>query len=133
MKHVEEMESRTLLASVPAGFTESTVASGLAGPTAMAVAPDGRVFVAEQGGALRVIKNGQLLARPFATFKVDSAGERGLLGVAFHPNFASNRFVYVYYTVPAQNGQAAFNHVTRVRADAGNLDRAVRGSQREIL
>ncbi len=49
-------------ATVPAGFAETVVATGLANPTAMAFAPDGRLFVAEQGGRLRVIKNGALLA-----------------------------------------------------------------------
>ena len=47
-------------ATLPAGFTETTVASGLASPTAMAFAPDGRLFVCQQGGQLRVIKNGVL-------------------------------------------------------------------------
>jgi glucose/arabinose dehydrogenase len=124
------LEPRTLLTAVPAGFAETTVAANLAGPTAMAFAPDGRLFVAEQSGALRVVKNGTLLARPFATFKVDSAGERGLLGIAFHPKFATNHFLYVYYTVPGANGAAPFNHVTRVTA---NGDAAVKHSQREIL
>jgi glucose/arabinose dehydrogenase len=50
---------------------------------------------------LLVVKSGVLLPTPFHTFTVDSAGERGLLGVAFHPNFASNGFVYVYYTTPS--------------------------------
>ena len=47
-----------------------------------------------------MIKNGALLATPFLTLTVDSTGERGLLGVAFDPNFATNQFVYVYYTAP---------------------------------
>ncbi|HET6862126.1 MAG TPA: PQQ-dependent sugar dehydrogenase, partial [Pyrinomonadaceae bacterium] len=85
-------------ATVPTGFTDSVVASGLSSPTAMAFAPDGRIFVCQQGGALRVIKNGALLATPFLTVTVNSSGERGLLGVAFDPNFASNQLVYVYYT-----------------------------------
>jgi glucose/arabinose dehydrogenase len=85
-------------ATVPNGFAETQVATGLAAPTAMAFAPDGRLFVAEQGGRLRVIKNGTLLGAPFLTLNVNSAGERGLLGVAFDPNFAVNQYVYVYYT-----------------------------------
>src|SRR5262245_43427336 len=86
-------------ATLPSGFTETLVASGLASPTAMAFAPDGRLFVCEQGGKLRVIKNGTLLATPFVTLSsVDSTGERGLLGVAFDPNFASNQYIYIYYT-----------------------------------
>ena len=85
-------------ATLPSGFGEALVASGLSSPTAMAFAPDGRLFVAEQGGRLRVIKNGTLLSQPFVTLSVDSSGERGLLGVAFDPNFATNQYVYVYYT-----------------------------------
>src|SRR5262245_57128818 len=69
-------------ATVPAGFTDALVATGLTNPTAMALAPDGRIFVCEQAGTLRVIKNGALLATPFLTVTVDSSGERGLLGVA---------------------------------------------------
>src|SRR6187455_1218182 len=85
-------------ATVPSGFTDSVVAGGLTNPTAFALAPDGRIFVCEQGGTLRVIKNGALLATPFLTVTVDSSGERGLLGVAFDPNFLSNQLIYVYYT-----------------------------------
>jgi glucose/arabinose dehydrogenase len=54
-------------ASVPPGFTDSLVVAGLTNPTAMALAPDGRIFVCEQGGNLRVFKNGTLLATPFLT------------------------------------------------------------------
>ena len=85
-------------ASLPSGFTEALVATGLSNPTAMAVAPDGRVYVSQQGGALRVVKNGALLATPFVILTVDSSGERGLLGVAFDPDFTTNNFVYLYYT-----------------------------------
>jgi glucose/arabinose dehydrogenase len=65
----------------------------------MQFAPDGRLFVCEQAGKLRVIKNGALLPASFVSLAVDSAGERGLLGVAFDPNFATNNFLYLYYTV----------------------------------
>src|SRR5688572_25450653 len=95
-------------ATVPPGFTDSLVASGLSNPTAMALAPDGRIFVCQQGGALRVIKNGVLLPTPFLTVTVDASGERGLLGVAFDPNFLSNQLVYIYYTAttPTEIGRA---------------------------
>ena len=86
--------------------------------TAMAFAPDGRLFVCLQSGQVRVIdKNGGLLANPFVRLSVDSNGERGLLGVAFDPNFASNHFVYLYYTVP---GSPAHNRISRFRAN-GNV------------
>jgi glucose/arabinose dehydrogenase len=90
---VEQLEDRLAPANVPAGFTLSPVASGLTSPTLMEFAPDGRLFVSEQGGDLRVIKNGTLLPTPFVHLNVDSSGERGLLGIAFDPNFATNNFV----------------------------------------
>jgi glucose/arabinose dehydrogenase len=114
-------------ATLPAGFVETTFASGLSAPTAMDFAPDGRLFVCLQGGNLRVIKNGVLLPTPFLTLSVDSSGERGLLGVTFDPNFATNNFVYVYYTVP---GSSAHNRVSRFTASG---DVAVAGSQTILL
>ena len=80
-------------ATLPSGFQETILASGLASPTAIAVAPDGRVFVCLKAGQLRVIKNGVLLATPFVSLTVDSSGERGLIGVTLDPNFATNQFV----------------------------------------
>src|SRR5438094_8077722 len=101
-------------ATLPSGFIETTVASGIASPTAMAIAPNGRIFVCSQTGALRVIKNGVLLATPFVTLSVDSVGERGLLGVAFDPHFTLNQYIYLYYTVP---GTPAHNRVVRFTAN----------------
>src|SRR5437762_9313319 len=77
-------------ATLPAGFSETRVATGLASPTAMAIAPDGRIFVAEKGGTLRVVKNSSPLATPFLTVSVSTQSERGLLGVAFDPDFNVN-------------------------------------------
>src|SRR5262245_13646662 len=85
-------------ATLPSGFTEGLVASGISSPTAMSFAPDGRLFVCQQNGQLRVIKNDVLLATPFLSVAVDSSGERGLLGVAFDPNFVVNHWVYIYHT-----------------------------------
>lgn len=116
-----------LAATVPAGFTDSVVAAGLTNPTAMAFAPDGRIFVCEQGGSLRVIKNGVLLAAPFLTVTVDSSGERGLLGVAFDPNFVSNQLVYVYYTATTPT---VHNRISRFTA-AGDV--AMAGSETVVM
>ena len=66
-------------ATLPDGFTESPIASELSNPTAMAIAPDGRVFVCLQGGQVRVIHNDTLLPTPFLTVSVNASGERGLL------------------------------------------------------
>src|SRR4051812_46812528 len=81
-------------ATLPEGFAETLVTGGIADPTAMALFPDGRIFVCEQGGRLRVIRNGVLLDAPFVTLTVNSVGERGLLGVAYDPAFATNQYVY---------------------------------------
>src|SRR5262249_37375528 len=95
---VERLESRMVPSHLLPGFSESLVTSGLSLPTSMAFAPDGRIFVTEQGGTLRVFQNGVLLPTPFLSLNVDSQGERGLLGIALDPNFETNGFVYVYYT-----------------------------------
>ncbi|HEY7497818.1 MAG TPA: PQQ-dependent sugar dehydrogenase [Vicinamibacterales bacterium] len=117
----------TRAATLPSGFSETLVAGGLASPTAMQFAPDGRLFVAEQGGRLRVIRDGVLLPTPFLTVTVSSVGERGLLGVAFDPQFATNHFVYVYYTATTP---AIHNRISRFTA---NGDVAVAGSEVVLL
>ena len=114
-------------ATLPSGFSETLVASGITNPTAMAFAPDGRLFVCQQNGQLRVIKNGVLLPTPFVSLSVDPAGERGLLGVAFDPEFGTNGFVYVYFTV---SSTPRHNRVTRFTAKG---DLAVAGSETLIL
>src|SRR5829696_1836366 len=88
----------TSAATLPLGFIETRLAAGLDRPTAMTVAPDGRIFVCEEKGRLRVIKDGVLLAKPFVRLKVYVHGERGLLGVVLDPDFESNHYVYIYYT-----------------------------------
>ena len=77
------------------------VASGLSSPVHLASPPnDARLFIVEQPGRIRIVQNGQLLAAPFLdiTAKVRDGGEQGLLSVAFHPQYATNRHFYVYYT-----------------------------------
>jgi glucose/arabinose dehydrogenase len=97
--------------AVPSGFRNAIFAGGLTLPSSMAFAPDGRIFVCEQGGAVRVIKQGALLSSPFVTLSVDATGERGLLGIVFDPDFPSNHFVYLYYTTtttPKRNRVSRF-------------------------
>ena len=114
-------------ANLKTGFTEALVASGLNSPTAMAFAPDGRVFICQQGGQLRVVKDGTLLGTPFVSLNVNSSGEQGLLGVAFDPDFVSNQFVYLYYTATKPRFH---NRISRFTA---NGDVAVAGSELVIL
>ena len=75
--------------------------SGLQQPISVDFAPDGRVFVTEQQGRVRVIKDGQLLPEPFVTLDVSSSGERGVLGIELDPDFATNGYVYVFNTAKA--------------------------------
>ena len=98
------------------GSTRTTLRHGLAGQgTAMAWSPDGRLFICEQGGTLRVVKNGVAAGHAVRdAYPPRANGERGLLGVAFHPQFASNQFVYVYYTVTS--GGVSHNRISRFTA-----------------
>lgn len=86
-------------AVLPPGFSDDLVAT-VGGPTALAFTPDGRMLVTTQAGTLRVVANGSLVAAPALdlTARICSNSERGLLGVAVDPAFATNRFVYLYYT-----------------------------------
>lgn len=83
----------------PSKFSQVVVAGGISNPTVMAFAPDGRIFVGQQNGVLIVIKNGVKLATPAIRLSVNSSGERGLIGIALHPGFSTNGFVYLYYTL----------------------------------
>lgn len=114
-------------ATFPTGFVSTQVATGLSSPTAMAFAPDGRLFVCEKTGRLRVIKNEVLLVKPFLTVTVSISGERGLLGVTFDPNFAVNQFVYIYYTATSP---AIHNRISRFTASG---DTALANSEMVLL
>ena len=90
--------------SLPPGLTlklDPFISTGLSAPVFLTQPlNDGRIFVVEQGGRIRLIKNGVLQTTPFLniTSRVLSGGERGLLSVAFHPQYATNHFFYVYFT-----------------------------------
>jgi glucose/arabinose dehydrogenase len=114
-------------ATWPSGFAEETVATGFPGATAMAFAPDGRLFVARQNGQLRVVQNDQILPAAFVSLSVISNGERGLLGIAFDPDFLANGYVYLYYTTDTP---VLHNRVSRFTAN-GSV--AVPGSEVLIL
>lgn len=89
---------------LPPGLTlklDPFITGGLTAPVFLTQPlDDGRIFVVEQAGRIRVIRDGVLQTTPFLdiTSRVLSGGERGLLSVAFHPQYATNRFFYVYYT-----------------------------------
>jgi uncharacterized repeat protein (TIGR03806 family) len=102
-------------ATIPAGFTETQIATGL-DPTTMAFAPDGRLFLCEKPGRVRVVKNNALLATPFVDISsvVDNYNERGLMSVCFDPQFSSNGWIYLYYT--RKEGTRRFHRVGRYTA-----------------
>jgi glucose/arabinose dehydrogenase len=83
-------------------FKFTKIAGGLQSPVYVTGAGDGsgRLFIVEQAGRIRVVKNGVLLAKPFLDIRslVASGGERGLLSVAFHPQFKANGVFIVDYT-----------------------------------
>ena len=110
----------------PTGFQQVLVANGISNPTVMAFAPDGRLFVAQQTGALRIIENGVLLSTPAITLSVNSSGERGLLGIAFDPNFTTNNFIYLYYTLSS----ASNNRISRFTMSGNTI---VAGSESVVL
>lgn len=103
---------KLIAAQLPKGFIEERIAENL-DPTTMAMAPDGRIFIAEKNGRIRIVENGILLEDPFLEIQVDNFNERGLGGLTFHPDFEQNNFIYITYTVPGEN----HNRVSRFTAN----------------
>jgi glucose/arabinose dehydrogenase len=108
------------------------VASGLQSPTTIVNAGDGsgRLFVLEQPGRIRVIANDQLLSEPFLdlTGRISAGGERGLLGLAFHPDYPENGLFFIDYTDP--DGHTV---VARYRVSTADPNLADPASAREVL
>jgi glucose/arabinose dehydrogenase len=114
-------------AVLPPGFTEKQIASSpaLQAVYGMEFSRDGRLWVIEQNrGNVRIVKSDQLLTKPFLHIDVDTGGSRGLISIAFHPNFPATPHVWVNYTT--HRGTTFFNRVSRFTA---NGDVAVAGSE----
>lgn len=107
-------------------FLVETYARNLEVPWGLAFAPDGRVFVTERPGRVRIIQNNQLLSQPALTLAdVNAVGEGGLLGIALHPSFASNHYVYLVYTANLGGGRV-INRLVRYRETNNTLaERAI--------
>ena len=122
--------------ALPPGFTQEVVARDLGAATAFAVAPDGRIFIARKDGSVKVYRDGALQTGYF----VDLAGEinryadRGLVGIAVHPDWPNPAWVYLAYAYEPpeaaghEPGGARAARVLRVTADPENLDRHLPGS-----
>jgi len=123
-------------ASWPPDFDFETIVTGLDRPTAFAYAPDGRLFITEKTGRVRVVSaEGVLLPTPFAIVSVNTDNDRGLIGVTLDPGFPVNHFIYLAYTtdiVPPNpiNGYSRIHRITRMTA---NGDVAVPGSEVVII
>ena len=130
--YVENLEDRVVLTSnLPDGFVHTVAVTGLKRPTAMELTPDGRFFVAQQAGSVRVIKDNQLLGTPLLQVAVDDRRERGLVGITIDPNFSSNGYIYVYYTVPSDvEDVTSHNRLSRFTVQG---DLAVPGSERILV
>lgn len=111
--------------TLPPGLTlklNPFVTTGLSSPVFLTQPlNDGRIFVVEQAGRIRVVRDGVLQATPFLDISsnVLSGGERGLLSVAFHPQYATNHFLYVYFTTQT-NGDIRIERYTATTADAAD-------------
>jgi glucose/arabinose dehydrogenase len=118
-------------AKLPPGFTVTKVVGGLNGGTDMEFAPDGRLFVNNQEGLVRIVKpGGKLTTFLDLSAKINPTQERGLYEIAFDPAFSTNHFVYLHYTRQATATTPAHNRVVRVTARG---DKAVAGSEKLIF
>jgi putative heme-binding domain-containing protein len=112
---------------LPDGFEIETITTGLSGATALETLADGRVLVCEQTGALRVVKEGQLLAEPMLSLEVDSTWERGLIGVTVDPEFPESPYLFVCYVA-----EEPFPH-HRISRFTVRGDSVVPGSEKRLL
>jgi len=120
--------SRAPTAATAAEFHVETFLRGLNTPWAIDFAPDGRIFLTERPGRIRVVERGQLRAEPWLTLDVAANGEAGLMGLAIDPQFSQNRFVYVAYSY--QTGVFGVrNRLVRLREDpkssSGMMDKTL--------
>lgn len=111
-------------------FEETLVADVGDVATAMAFAPDGRLFILEKDGHVRIVKDGVLLDAPFLRLDVEDRSERGLLGIALDPAFEDNGYVYLYYIRPGLTRAYAWARVSRFTARG---DVAEHGSERVLV
>ncbi len=89
--------------SLPSGFKSETVLENINAATTLTIAPDGRVFIAEQTGAVLVVMDGRKLPEPAIDLldRLDTWWERGLIGMTLHPDFPQSPFVYLVYVAKA--------------------------------
>ncbi len=114
----------------PAGFDDQPVVSGLEQPTTLAMTPEGRLFIGLRGGVIRVVDQGGLLPAPMLTLPVETYEEQGLLGIALDPDYAVNRWLYVFWTPYTGSQPAPENRVSRFTVQA---DTVLAGSEVVVI
>lgn len=131
-----------LSANPPLKLKMVKIASGFTSPVGMASPHDGtnRIFIIEQGGKIKIIKKGKVLPEPFlnVSAKLDGLNiaysEKGLLGLAFHPQYKSNGRFFIYYSAPIKS--SGYDHksiIAEYRVSAGNPDVADAASESIIM
>ncbi len=127
-------------ATYPPGFAADVVVGGLNMPTAITWAPDGRMYIAQKGGVVRVFQNGALVPGSFIDLsaEVNDYWDRGLLGLALHPDFPATPYVYLLYTYDppgaAKDGNGErVSRLIRVSANPDNLNTALPNSAVVVL
>lgn len=131
---------------IPTSLSARLVADGFTSPDQLLSPPDGtgRLFVVDQVGLIWIISGGKRLDKPFLDIRdrivplMPFYDERGLLGLAFHPQFATNGAFYVYYSAPLRTGLStdAWDHTTRIsefRVSAQDFNEAAPSSEKVIL
>lgn len=99
----------------------TVIAKNLEVPWALAFLPDNVMLFTERPGRVRMIRNGVLQPTPIATLDdVTPIGESGLLGIAVHPNFSTNKYIYLYYTY-SSNDNNTLNRVVRYKLENDTL------------
>jgi LPXTG-site transpeptidase (sortase) family protein len=124
----------------PTGFVSEAVVTNLTGPTTIAFAPDGRMFIGQKDGRVRIFQNGVLLPTDFINIssQVNNYWDRGMLGLAIHPDFPNTPYVYLLYTYDPpgtidNGGGARVSRLLRVTADPNNTNVALPGSEVVLL
>jgi glucose/arabinose dehydrogenase len=103
-----------------AGFSDTPVATGLDQPTDFTWTPDGRMLILEKTGKVRLVVGGVLQASVALTLTVESSGEMGLLGICLDPDFATNGYVYIYYTRVAPANRLSRFTMSGATIDSGS-------------
>jgi len=129
------VELTSCLAFAQPQVSLESVATGLESPVFVTHAGDGsgRLFIVEQAGRIKILRGGQLLSQPYLDIanKVESGGEKGLLGLAFHPRFAENRRFFVNYTT--RSGGQLKTVIAEYSASTANADLTETTSERILL